>query len=97
MDERDYHCSVSLRILWRENQNTMIVESQIDFPSPPKTTLNQSLKVTGLAFIGPSACFVFAFKQQFCDFKSQTLIKLKNFQNCCQVKFLSSKIKSRLS
>lgn len=30
---RDYHCSVSLGILWRENQNTMIVESQIDFPA----------------------------------------------------------------
>lgn len=32
-DVRDYHCSVSLGILWRENQNTMIVESQIDSPS----------------------------------------------------------------
>lgn len=31
---RDYHCSVSLGILWRENQNTMIVESQIDCPTP---------------------------------------------------------------
>lgn len=28
---RDYHCSVSLGILWREN--TMIVQSQIDFPA----------------------------------------------------------------
>lgn len=32
-DVRDYHCSVSLGILWRENQNTMIVESQIDCPA----------------------------------------------------------------
>lgn len=59
MNVKDYHCSVSLGILWRENQNTMIVDSHKDFScSHPKTTFNQSFKITGLAFIGPSVLYL---------------------------------------
>lgn len=60
---RDYHGSVSFGILWKENQNTMIVEGQINFPTTTQKNQKQNMYIImyddmGLALIVPSPLFI---------------------------------------